>query len=91
MSVHTRGRALPEDSGFDGFWGSQQRARIVSSQYFINMIAVGWAREGVALGKFQWKRADGRLPGEMAFPAGLAAPFAGAEDGNMSGCFCGCM
>ena len=43
--VRTRDRALPEDSGFDGFWVSQQRARIASSQYSINRIAVGWARE----------------------------------------------
>merc|ERR1719356_2310551 len=93
MGVHPLGRALPENSGFDGFWVSQQHARTFSNQYFINMIAVGWERERVASsGKFQWKRADDRLEGEMmlntdmclAYQAGLGAPFTRAEDGNMS-------
>ena len=57
MGVHTLGRALPENSGFDGFWVSQLHARTFTNQYFINMIAVGWEREQVASGKFQWKRA----------------------------------
>jgi len=95
MGVHTLGRALPENSGFDGFWVSQHHARLFTNQYFINMIAVGWERERVASsGKFQWKRADNRLPGEMmlntdmclAYQAGTAAPFTRAEDGNFSGC-----
>merc|ERR1712183_958275 len=28
MGVHTLGRALPENSGYDGFWVSQQHARL---------------------------------------------------------------
>jgi len=98
MGVHTLGRALPENSGFDGFWVSQDHARTFSNQYYINIIAVGWKRKQVASGKWQWVRADNRLPGEMmlntdmclAYQAGSGGPngdvFSQAEDDSFEGC-----
>ena len=44
-TLHTLGRALPENSGFDGFQVSQQHVRTFGNQHFINMIEVDWARE----------------------------------------------
>ena len=40
LMQHTLGRALPENSGFDGFRVSQQRAQTFGNQHFINMIGV---------------------------------------------------
>jgi len=94
MGVHTLGRALPENSGYDGFWVSQNHARTFSPEYFNRIVGVGWSREQVASGKFQWKRADRALQGEfmlntdmcLAFQSGRQAPLTRAEDGNHSGC-----
>merc|ERR1740129_1121545 len=99
MGVHTLGRALPENSGFDGFWVSQQHARTFSTQYFRAIIAIGWTPGQVASsGKFQWIRADvgppNPLAGEMmlntdmclAFQSGQTPPFTRAEDRNHTGC-----
>ena len=92
MGVHTLGRALPENSGFDGFCVSHWHARTFSNQFYINMIAVGWDRKQVASGKWQWVRAADRLPGEMmlntdmclTYQAGFRVPFTQAEDGNFA-------
>jgi len=99
LGVHTLGRALPENSGFDGFWVSQQHARTFSNQYFRAIIAIGWTPGRVASsGKFQWIRADvgppNPLAGEMmlntdmclAFQSGQTPPFTRAEDRNHTGC-----
>jgi len=99
MGVHTLGRALPENSGFDGFWVSQMHARTFSPQYFTNIIAVGWRNAQVAAsGKFQWVRADvgppNPLAGEMmlntdmclAFQTGDTPPWTRAEDSNHTNC-----
>jgi len=95
MGVHTLGRALPENSGYDGFWVSQEHARTFSPEYYVRIIGVGWQREQVnGNGKFQWKRADGKLQGEfmlntdmcLGFNSGREAPMTRAEDGNHSNC-----
>merc|ERR1719277_2471533 len=59
MGVHTIGRALPENSGFDGFWVSGEGGRTFDNQYFKNMIGTGWMPQKVEdSGKFQWVRSD---------------------------------
>jgi len=95
MGVHTLGRALPENSGYDGFWVSEQHGRTFSPEYYNRIVGVGWSRHQVnGNGKFQWKRADRKLQGEfmlntdmcLAFQSGREAPLTRAEDGNMTGC-----
>jgi len=90
MGVHTLGRALPENSGYDGFWVSQQHARVFDNQYYINLIGVGWVQESTAQGKVQWKRADGVLPGEMMLNTDMCLAYRSqvftAEVHNMSRC-----
>jgi len=99
MGVHTLGRALPENSGYNGFWVSQQHARLFSPQYYGNMIAVGWrTAEATPGGKMQWIRADvgppNPLAGEMmlntdmclAFQSGNTRPWTRAEDTNHTNC-----
>merc|ERR1719464_163470 len=48
LGVHTLGRALPENSGFDGFWVSHQGGRTFDNQYYRAIIAVGWTPGKVA-------------------------------------------
>jgi len=94
MGVHTLGRALPSNSGFDGFWVSKAHARTFDTEYFKRIIGTGWFSETTSKGKHQWGRADGKLQGEMmlntdmclAFQSGATAPFTRAEDTNHSGC-----
>jgi len=98
MGVHTLGRALPENSGYDGFWVSQQHARTFSPQYYGNMIAIGWRSARSSGGKMQWIRADvgppNPLAGEMmlntdmclAFQTGDTPPWTRAEDTNHTNC-----
>ena len=52
MRVHTLRRVLPENSGADGFWVGQQRARTFSNPCSIDVMAVGRTREQVALTSF---------------------------------------
>jgi len=98
MGVHTLGRALPENSGFDGFWVSQLHARTFSKRYYEAIVAIGWGPGRTSAGKSQWIRADVRAPdplaGEMmlntdmclAFQSGNTPPWTRAEDRNHSGC-----
>lgn len=94
MGVHTLGRALPENSGYDGFWVSHEHAKRFSNEYFVRIIATGWFREQTSKGKWQWGRADGKLQGEMmlntdmclAFQSGSVPPFTRAEDTNLTNC-----
>jgi len=71
MGVHTLGRAALENSGFDGWWTTPDRARRFGNGYFINMYAAGWCQEvnvnqcsdeaeagGECHKKHQWKRCD---------------------------------
>jgi len=98
MGVHTLGRALTENSGYDGFWVSQDHARTFNTEYFTRIIAVGWRTAIAPSGKAQWIRADVApgtpLSGEMmlntdmclAYQSGLTAPFTRAEDKNHTNC-----
>jgi len=94
MGVHTLGRALPENSGFDGFWVNAIHARIFDNKYYQNMLGVGWGRKKSSAGKWQWARADERKTDEMmlntdmclAFATGNTAPFTRAEDDSHRGC-----
>jgi len=93
MGVHTLGRALPENSGYDGFWVSGHQAMTFDNMYFARIIGAGWTIETTSEGKSQWKRAD-LVDGEMmlntdmclAFQSGMAAPWTRAEDTSHSGC-----
>jgi len=94
MGVHTLGRALPENSGYDGFWVSQTHAKSWTPEYYNRIIGVGWTPEETSAGKFQWRRSDGALQGEMmlntdmclAYQSGRQEPLTRAEDGNHSNC-----
>ena len=66
MRVHTLGRALPENSGYGGFWASQQHAITFSPQYYGNMIAIGWRNARSSGGKMQWVCADVGPPNPLA-------------------------
>jgi len=98
MGVHTLGRALPQNSGYDGFWVSQEHARIFSNVYFQRILNVGWSRENLkkddgSAGKWQWKRADNGAPGEMMLNTDMClgygsgdAPHTRAEDNRSRSC-----
>jgi len=71
MGVHTLGRAAPENSGFDGWWTTPERARRFGNGYYVNFYAGGWCPElnvnecsdeaeaaGECHKKNQWKRCD---------------------------------
>jgi len=98
MGVHTLGRALPENSGYDGFWVSQQHAKTFSHHYYKAIIAVGWKPARTIKGKMQWNRADvdpdHHLHAEMmlntdmclAYQSGNTKPYTRSEDDNHTGC-----
>jgi len=93
MGVHTLGRALPSNSGFDGFWVSPQHAMNFSNTYYANMLGVGWARKQTIKGKWQWQRVDVRNSKEMMLNTDMClayasgeAPFTRAEDDSHGKC-----
>jgi len=98
MGVHTLGRALPENSGYDGFWVSQQHAIEFSHHYYRAVIAIGWRPATTSQGKTQWVRGDVNpghpLSGEMmlntdmclAYQSGNTKPYTRSEDTNHTGC-----
>lgn len=69
MGVHTLGRALPSNSGFDGWWVSQEHAKTFSAKYFARLLNVGWKPKNVGTAqdpKWQWVRADVEPPHPLA-------------------------
>lgn len=61
MGVHTLGRAQVANSGCDGWWSSAVMSRNFNNDYFVSILAKGWAPEVAVAGnsaKNQWKRAD---------------------------------
>ena len=61
MGVHTLGRAHVANSGYDGWWSSAVMSRNFNNDYFVSILAKGWAPEVAVAGnsgKNQWKRAD---------------------------------
>lgn len=93
MGVHTLGRALPSNSGFDGFWVSGPHATNFSNQYYSNMLGVGWGRKQTIKGKWQWQRADIKNSPEMMLNTDMClayatgeAPFTRAEDDTHGRC-----
>jgi len=97
MGVHTLGRALPENSGFDGFWVSHEHAKSMNTKYFENILAVGWMPATTSAGKSQWVRADVSSDHDLAsemmlnsdmclgYQAGETAPLTRAGEANLSG------
>jgi len=79
MGVHTLGRALAENSGYDGFWVSRDHAKTFNNQYYTNLIAVGWRTSTAPSGKKQWVRADvgpdHELGGEMMLNTDMCLAF----------------
>lgn len=59
--AHTIGRTNKEFSGYDGFWTDSKSAGIFNNDYYISVLAKGWAPE-LAVGgnpeKNQWKKTD---------------------------------
>jgi len=94
MGVHTLGRALPSNSGYDGWWVSGIHAKTFSNKYYSNMIGVGWTRKKTSAGKWQWVRADGKFRKEimlntdmcLGFHTGANAPHTRAEDDSHGNC-----
>jgi len=93
MGVHTLGRALPSNSGFDGFWVSGRHATNFSNQYYSNMLGVGWARKKTIADKWQWQRVDVKNSPEMMLNTDMClayatgeAPFTRAEDPSHGSC-----
>ena len=61
MGVHTLGRAKVANSGYDGWWSSARMSRNFNNDYFVSILAKGWAPEAAVAGnsaKNQWKRSD---------------------------------
>ena len=61
MGVHTLGRAQVANSGYDGWWSFALMSRNFNNDYFVSILAKGWAPEVAVDGnsaKNQWKRAD---------------------------------
>jgi len=57
--VHTLGKAQPQNSGFDGWWSTNEESRYFNNNYFVSLYAKGWIPEQVKeSGKWQWRMAD---------------------------------
>ena len=59
--AHSIGRAKPENSGYDGWWGDPENQGIFNSDYFRNIAAKGWGPQRAVGGnpeKNQWKIID---------------------------------
>jgi len=58
MGVHTLGRALPTNSGYNGFWTEPPHASQFTTEYYIRMMGAGWKTQSLDGDKKQWIRAD---------------------------------
>lgn len=60
MGVHTLGRALPDNSGYNGFWSDSKNSRRFNNDYYNSLLDKGWRPERVNGNpqKNQWFRAD---------------------------------
>jgi len=61
MGVHTLGRAMTTNSGYDGWWSDPENSRRFNNNYFITMMANGWMPERAVGGnplKNQWERSN---------------------------------
>eukprot|EP00448_Togula_jolla_P033807 CAMPEP_0170645176 /NCGR_PEP_ID=MMETSP0224-20130122/42921_1 /TAXON_ID=285029 /ORGANISM="Togula jolla, Strain CCCM 725" /LENGTH=588 /DNA_ID=CAMNT_0010976337 /DNA_START=44 /DNA_END=1810 /DNA_ORIENTATION=- len=61
MGVHSLGRAVPENSGYDGWWSDPENSRYFNNNYFVSLLANGWMPERNLYGnphKNQWTNAN---------------------------------
>ena len=75
MGVHTIGRVLPQNSGFDGFWVSGPHARTFNNKYYQTMVGTGWVPQKTSAGKSQWVRSDTADLNEMMLNTDMCLAF----------------
>jgi len=75
MGVHTIGRALPQNSGFDGFWVSGPHAKTFDNKYYQTMVGTGWVPQRTSAGKSQWVRSDTADLNEMMLNTDMCLAF----------------
>jgi len=75
MGVHTLGRALPQNSGFDGFWVSGPHAKTFDNKYYQTMVGTGWVPQTTSAGKSQWVRSDTADLNEMMLNTDMCLAF----------------
>jgi len=75
MGVHTLGRALPQNSGFDGFWVSGPHAKTFNNKYYQTMVGTGWVPQETSAGKSQWVRSDTDELNEMMLNTDMCLAF----------------
>lgn len=59
--AHTLGRAMPQNSGYFGWWSDHPQQLIFNNDYFKSLLFKGWRPERAAFGnaaKNEWLRAD---------------------------------
>jgi len=61
MGVHTLGRAMRNNSGYEGWWSRAGPQKEFTNDYYISMIVKGWMPEQLSTlpPKNQWRRSDG--------------------------------
>merc|ERR1719277_1813915 len=63
MGTHTLGRAMPNVSGYDGWWAEPESSRLFNNKYYISLLANGWTAQRAVGGnkhRNQWQRGDER-------------------------------
>lgn len=75
MGVHTLGRALSHNSGFEGWWSEGPEGRAFSNSYYVSLLAKGWVPQELESGKHQWARGDGGSTLEMMLDSDLCLLF----------------
>jgi len=70
MGVHTLGRAMASNSGFDGWWvhgkGNRHEGKVFDHTYYVNLLGAGWVPAQVnGSSKHQWVRSDSGSKLEM--------------------------
>jgi len=91
MGVHTLGRAQINNSGYNGFWSNSESSRRFDNNYFISLLAKGWAPEKAIAGntaKNQWKRIDvganeAKLGKEMMLNTDLCLAYTADSEGTV--------
>lgn len=88
MGVHTLGRAVPQNSGYHGFWSDAKNGRRFNNDYFKSLLNKGWRPEAVNgnTHKNQWFRSDrgadeATLGKEMMLNTDLCLAFRGGRQG----------
>eukprot|EP00931_Biecheleriopsis_adriatica_P066330 TRINITY_DN40718_c0_g1_i1.p1 TRINITY_DN40718_c0_g1~~TRINITY_DN40718_c0_g1_i1.p1 ORF type:complete len:500 (-),score=107.40 TRINITY_DN40718_c0_g1_i1:35-1534(-) len=91
MAVHTLGRADISNSGYNGWWSDAENSRRFNNDYFISILAKGWAPEVAVNGnsaKNQWKRVDvganeATLGKEMMLNTDMCLAYTMDDDGEV--------